>query len=52
MLHGMLHDSKTEQNAKEEVFDKILDFVMIKPDVEKVASWLDGKTPPGIQISN
>jgi hypothetical protein len=47
----MLHDSKTEKNAKEEVFDKILDFVMVKSDVDKVTAWLDGKTPPGIEIS-
>lgn len=25
---------------------------MIKSDVDKVAAWLDGKTPPGIEISN
>ena len=47
----MLHDPKTEQNAKDEVFDKILDFVIIKKDVDTVMTWLDGKTPPGVEVS-
>lgn len=51
MLYGMLYSNKTEVTAKEEVFDKILDFVNLKSDVDKVTTWLDGKTPPGIEIS-
>lgn len=47
----MLTGNETAQEVKNEVNDRIFDFVLVKPDVEAVTGWLDGKQPAGVNLS-
>lgn len=47
----MLADPKTDSTAKNEVTERIFDYVLTKPDIETVTKWIDGPTPSGIALS-
>jgi hypothetical protein len=49
-LYQMLDDQEVDVPAKNEVLDRIYDFIYQKSDVERVVKWLDGPTYQGVEI--
>jgi hypothetical protein len=47
----MLADPQTDSIAKNEVTERIFDYVLTKSDIETASQWLDAPTPAGVNLS-